>query len=164
VLLGRISSSCHGQLKIGPVFHSSRPTVSRPDANPTASSPALRYGHNRVRGIFARFKKAKESDDIQLLGELAGEIIKELQVHTSIEESQSYPWVKDISDDTEDTVTEGIEEHHVVKTLIEEIQALEAGQDQWTAMMTVLIEYVEHHAEEAPRRAGARGQDRSDSG
>lgn len=108
----------------------------------------LTADHNRVRGLFTRFKKAKESDDTRLLGELATEIIKELQVHTSIEETQFYPWVKGISDDTKETVTEGVEEHHVVKTLIEEIQALEPGDDQWVAKMTVLIENVEHHAEE----------------
>lgn len=108
----------------------------------------LTADHNRVRGLFARFKKATESDDTAMLGELAAQIINELQVHTSIEETQFYPWVKDISDETKDTVTEGVEEHHVVKTLIDEIQALEPGDDQWTAKMTVLIENVEHHAEE----------------
>jgi hemerythrin superfamily protein len=108
----------------------------------------LTADHNRVRGLFARFNKAKESDDTALLGELAAEIINELQVHTSIEETQFYPWVKDISDETKDTVTEGVEEHHVVKTLIAEIQALEPGNDQWIAKMTVLIENVDHHAEE----------------
>jgi len=108
----------------------------------------LTADHNRVRGLFARFKKAKDSDDTATLGELAAEIINELQVHTSIEETQFYPWVKDISEETKDTVTEGVEEHHVVKTLIDEIQALAPGDDQWTAKMTVLIENVEHHAEE----------------
>ena len=108
----------------------------------------LTADHNRVRGLFARFKKAKESDDTQLLGTLAAEIINDLQVHTSIEETQFYPWVKGISDDTKETVTEGVEEHRVVKTLIDEIQALEPGADQWTAKMTVLIENVEHHADE----------------
>jgi hemerythrin superfamily protein len=108
----------------------------------------LTADHNRVRGLFARFNKAKESDDTALLGELAAEIINELQVHTSIEETQFYPWVKDISEETKDTVTEGVEEHHVVKTLIAEIQALEPGNDKWIAKMTVLIENVDHHAEE----------------
>ena len=108
----------------------------------------LTADHNRVRGLFARFKKAKESDDTQSLSELATEIINELKVHTAIEETEFYPSVKDISDDTEETVTEGVEEHNVVKTLIDEIQSLEPGQDQWAAKMTVLIENVEHHADE----------------
>ena len=104
--------------------------------------------HNRVRGLFARFKSAKESDDTAALSTLATEIITDLQVHTSIEETLFYPWVRDLSKDVKETVTEGVEEHHVVKTLIEEIQALEPGQEQWTAKMTVLIENVEHHADE----------------
>ena len=104
--------------------------------------------HNRVRGLFARFKKAKESDDTETLATLATEIVSELQVHTSIEETEFYPWVKGLSDDTKETVTEGVEEHHVVKTLIDEIQTLSPGQDEWTAKMAVLIENVEHHAKE----------------
>jgi len=108
----------------------------------------LTADHNRVRGLIARFKTAKDSDDTQVLSQLATEIIDELQVHTSIEETQFYPWVKGISEDTKDTVTEGVEEHHVVKMLISEIQALEPGDDQWVAKMTVLIENVEHHAKE----------------
>ena len=84
----------------------------------------LTADHNRVRGLFARFKKANDSDDTAMLGELAAQIISELQVHTAIEETQFYPRVRDISDETKDTVTEGIEEHHVVKTLVDEIQAL----------------------------------------
>ncbi len=108
----------------------------------------LTADHNRVRGLFTRFNKAKEADATQEMSSLSEEIINELTVHTSIEESQFYPWVDGISDDTHETVSEGIEEHQVVKRLITEIQALQPGQDEWTAKMTVLIENVEHHAKE----------------
>jgi len=36
----------------------------------------------------------------------------------------------------------------VVKTLLEEVQLLTAEDDQWKAKFTVIIENVEHHAEE----------------
>ena len=42
----------------------------------------------------------------------------------------------------------GIQEHHVVKMLMEELGALSAEQDEWVAKMAVLIENVEHHADE----------------
>ncbi len=45
-------------------------------------------------------------------------------------------------------VKEGVEEHHVVGVLMNEIRQLDAGDDQFAAKMTVLIENVEHHAEE----------------
>lgn len=104
--------------------------------------------HNRVRGLFARFKKAKESDDASTMHSIAPIVFEELEVHTTIEEQVFYPWAHDLSDEVGDLVDEGVQEHHVVKMLMEELQALESGADEWVAKMTVLIENVEHHAEE----------------
>lgn len=104
--------------------------------------------HNRVRGLFARFVQAQEADDSGLMAELASTIFEELTVHTTIEEEIFYPAIHDRDDDTAESVDEGVEEHHVVKVLMEEIEQLEAGSAQWVAKMTVLIENVEHHADE----------------
>jgi hemerythrin superfamily protein len=104
--------------------------------------------HNRVRGLFARFDAAKEAHDETAMVELAGKIFDELTVHTTIEEEIFYPEVHDTTGDVAETVDEGLQEHHVVKILMEELGQLEAGSDEWTAKMAVLIENVEHHAEE----------------
>jgi hemerythrin superfamily protein len=104
--------------------------------------------HNRVRGLFARFDSAKDAGDTTALVELAGKIFDELVVHTTIEEEIFYPEVHDTTDDVAETVDEGVQEHHVVKVLMEELGGLEPGADEWIAKMTVLIENVEHHAEE----------------
>ncbi|MDP1803795.1 MAG: hemerythrin domain-containing protein, partial [Acidimicrobiales bacterium] len=80
--------------------------------------------------------------------ELAAKIIVELDVHTTIEEEIFYPEIKGASEEIKDTVDEGVEEHHVAKTLIEEIKDLTPEDDAWAAKMKVLIESVEHHAEE----------------
>jgi hemerythrin superfamily protein len=104
--------------------------------------------HNRVRGLFARFESAKESDDTAQLVTLAEKIFEELEVHTTLEEEIFYPAVHDLSDDLGEVVDEGIQEHHVVKTLMGELGGTEAGSDEWVAKMAVLIENVEHHAEE----------------
>lgn len=108
----------------------------------------LTADHNRVRGLFARFTSAHESDDTELMAELAGEILTELDVHTQIEEQIFYPAVSDASDDIREVVTEGVEEHHVVKILCQEAQELPPGDEVWTAKLQVIIENVEHHAEE----------------
>ena len=104
--------------------------------------------HNRVRGLFARFQTAEESDDTVQMTDLAEKIITELDVHTTIEEEIFYPAVKEGGEELKDTVDEGVEEHHVAKTLISEIKTLTADDDAWTAKMKVLIESVEHHAGE----------------
>ena len=108
----------------------------------------LTADHNRVRGLFTRFQAAEESGDTALMTELASKIIVELEVHATIEEEIFYPAVKDAGEELKDTVDEGVEEHHVAKTLMTEIQGLTADDDAWSAKMKVLIESVEHHAEE----------------
>ncbi|HUP87488.1 MAG TPA: hemerythrin domain-containing protein [Acidimicrobiales bacterium] len=108
----------------------------------------LTSDHNRVRGLFTRFKSAKESDDLGEMATLATMILTELEVHTTIEEEIFYPEVQGLSDEVKDTIAEGFEEHHSAKAVMEEIAALEPNTENWAAKVTVLIEQVEHHAEE----------------
>jgi len=104
--------------------------------------------HNRVRGLFTRFRKAQENDDTPAMGELADQIFGELEVHTAIEEEIFYPAVHDLSEELAEVIDEGLQEHHVVDVLIKEARALEPGDAEWMAKVAVLIENVEHHAEE----------------
>ena len=107
----------------------------------------LTADHNRVRGLFTRFKEAQDSDDTATMGELAEKIFEQLEVHTKIEEQVFYPAIHDL-DELSEIVDEGVEEHHVVDVLMAEAKALDPGEPQWVAKMTVLIENVEHHAGE----------------
>ena len=104
--------------------------------------------HNRVRGLFTRFKSAKESDDLGEMTTLAQKILTELEVHTTLEEEIFYPELHDLTDEVHETITEGYEEHAVVKNLMTEIGSMEPNTEDWAAKVTVLIENVEHHAEE----------------
>jgi hemerythrin superfamily protein len=108
----------------------------------------LTADHNRVRGLFERFRKAEDAKNTARMSSLAETIFTELQVHTTIEEEIFYPESHDLSAEIGDTVDEGVQEHHVVKVLMSEIERLSAGEDDWVAKMTVLMENVEHHAEE----------------
>ena len=104
--------------------------------------------HDTVRELFEEFKNATESDDEQRQKQLQQQIFDELETHTRIEEDIFYPAVKALEDDElTETVDEGIQEHHVVKVLMREITDLK-DHDVFVAKMTVLIENVEHHAEE----------------
>lgn len=104
--------------------------------------------HNRVRGLFTRYRSADEAGDTSLAAVLAAEIIDELKVHMAAEESVFYQSVKERSEEIAGDIDEGVEEHHVAKVLIGEIEELEAGTDVWIAKMTVLMENVEHHVDE----------------
>jgi hemerythrin-like domain-containing protein len=140
------------------------PTVSGYTAAMDAIA-LLTADHNRVRGLFARFKEADEADDVAAMRDLAAAIATELRVHTRIEEEVFYPEVRRGSDELEETVAEGIEEHHVVDVLLDEVEGLEPGAEDWVAKMTVMIENVEHHAGEEEQelfpeiRSAASGDD-----
>jgi hemerythrin superfamily protein len=108
----------------------------------------LTADHNRVRGLFARFQDAENSGEVTEMAELMHTIDEELTVHTDIEETVFYPWAHRLSDDIAEAVDEGMEEHHVVKALLDEIRVIEPGDSQWVAKITVVIENVQHHAEE----------------
>jgi hemerythrin superfamily protein len=108
----------------------------------------LTADHNRLRGLFTRFHAAHENNDTTAMGELAVQIFAKLEVHTAIEEQIFYPAVHDLSEELAVVVDEGVQEHHVVDVLIEEACALKPSDAEWVAKLTVLIESVEHHAEE----------------
>jgi hemerythrin superfamily protein len=129
----------------------------------------LTADHNRVRGLFTRFQAAEGSDDAEA-AKLAATIFEELEVHTKIEEEIFYPAVSACNEEIHDLVTEGIEEHHVVDSLMAEAKALDPADEAWAAKVKVLIENVEHHAEEEEQemfplvRKALDDNDRSDLG
>lgn len=108
----------------------------------------LTADHNRVRGLFAQARTAHEGDDTATLATVAQTIFTELEVHTRIEEEVFYPEVKAASDELAEMVAEGVEEHHVVDHLIAEMKALDPSDDTFAAKLTVMMENVEHHADE----------------
>src|SRR5262245_32917314 len=130
----------------------------------------LTADHNRVRGHFDRFREAEEAGDTATMTELASKITEDLTVHTTVEEEIFYPWARGISGEVGEVVDEGLEEHHVAKVLLEEIASLSPDAEEWTAKMKVLMENVEHHAEEEEKemfpkiRSGSNDDDRKAQG
>ena len=108
----------------------------------------LRKDHDKVRDLFEHFESAKEAEDVDRMSSLQQQIFTELELHTTIEEEVFYPAAQEVGGEAEELVHEGVEEHHVVEVLMSEIRQLDPSADAWAAKMTVLIENVEHHAEE----------------
>jgi hemerythrin superfamily protein len=104
--------------------------------------------HNRVRGLFTRFRDADEADDTDTMQALAAQMRQEIEVHTTIEEEIFYPAVRELDDEISDTVAEGLEEHHEVEVLMGELVDLTPDDQAWKAKWTVVMENVEHHAGE----------------
>ena len=104
--------------------------------------------HDTVRDLFEPFEQAKESDDETTMRSLQQKIFSELETHTRIEEDIFYPAIRELGvDELTETIDESLQEHHVVNVLMREISDV-ATVETFVAKMTVLIENVEHHADE----------------
>ncbi|MEO6325418.1 MAG: hemerythrin domain-containing protein [Thermoanaerobaculia bacterium] len=108
----------------------------------------LKDDHKTVKGLFKEFKSAGDRA-VSKKNALFEQIRNELTVHAEVEEEIFYPAVKNArSEEAKDSVREAMEEHAIVKQLLEEIDELEPGDEQYGAKMKVLMESVEHHVEE----------------
>lgn len=108
----------------------------------------LKTDHDKVKKMFKEFEEAHEKDDKVAMGELAGLIVSELELHTSVEEELVYPDTKSEGEDLEELTLEAYEEHNLAKTLIEEIKTMSPDDETFAAKVTVLQENVEHHIDE----------------
>jgi hemerythrin superfamily protein len=105
----------------------------------------LRQDHKAVEKLFKQFEKAKQPGRQR---KIAGEVIKELSVHAAIEEMVFYPAVRTGVPKAEGTVLESLEEHHIVKWVLSELEDMKPDHERFKAKMTVLIESVRHHVAE----------------
>jgi hemerythrin superfamily protein len=107
----------------------------------------LKNDHKTVNELFKKFERAGDTA-YKTKAKLVEKIIHELAVHAAIEEVAFYPFVKGASDDLTDDVLEALEEHHVVKWLLSELEGMDPKDERFDAKVTVLIENVRHHVTE----------------
>jgi hemerythrin-like domain-containing protein len=107
----------------------------------------LKNDHKSVEQLFKRFEKAGDRAFVEKR-KIVDRIIEELSVHAAIEEQLFYPVVRATVPGTEDTTLESLEEHHVVKWLLSELEDLDPQHERFDAKAAVLIESVRHHVEE----------------
>jgi hemerythrin superfamily protein len=100
----------------------------------------LRADHKEVEALFKRLEK----DDLGVVPDICAALTQ----HAYIEEQIFYPAVREGVEGALDEVLEAVEEHHLVKTLIGELTALEPSDETYKAKATVLMELVRHHVEE----------------
>ena len=117
----------------------------------------LMEDHQRVRQLFAEFKKIKDAggkadaaDATELSekkAELVAQVCQELLIHAQLEEELFYPAVRAAIDD-QDLMDESAVEHAMVKDLVMQLLEMAPGDDLYDAKVTVLGESVEHHVKE----------------
>jgi hemerythrin superfamily protein len=109
----------------------------------------LKEDHAKVKGLFKEYRGLEKEGEDREKQRLFGEIDRALSMHATVEEEIFYPAVKAL--DTEEPVEEVLEareEHQIVKTLLGQLRDLTAEDETFDPKMKVLMEAVEHHAEE----------------
>jgi hemerythrin superfamily protein len=112
----------------------------------------LKSDHREVEQLFKKFEgfgpralKGKQS--------VVEKIIRELSMHASLEEVVLYPAAREVFSDkgpkeADSLVLEALEEHHIVKWTLSELDGMDPSNERYDAKMAVLMESVRHHVKE----------------
>ena len=107
----------------------------------------LKDDHRRIKALFREYQRLGERA-YKSRERIVHEMTRELSIHANIEEVVFYPQVRQRVKATEDDVLESLEEHHVAKWLLDELEKLPGSAERYNAKVSVLIESVRHHMEE----------------
>ena len=113
----------------------------------------LRQDHGNVEELFRRFEELGEGEH-DAKASLRDSILEQLAVHAAIEEEAFYPAIRGRVPEAEDDVLEALEEHHLAKLALSEIEKIAPTHERFDAKMTILIENVRHHVEEEEGEGG----------
>ena len=106
----------------------------------------LKNDHRTVEQLFKRYEQAGDHALVEKR-HLVARIIEELSVHAAVEEQLFYPAARASVPDTDDIALESIEEHHIVKWELSNLEHMDPSDERFDAKVTVLIENVRHHVE-----------------
>jgi hemerythrin superfamily protein len=115
----------------------------------------LQRDHQEVERLFKQYEKLTERAQ-KSKQKIVEKIIRELAIHSAIEEMLFYPAVRTAAlkatvrtlKEAGDTVLESLEEHHVVKWTLSELEKMNPEDERFDAKVQVLMESVRHHVEE----------------
>jgi len=107
----------------------------------------LKADHEAVEEKFVKFEDLGPRA-IKTKAALVADVIEALSVHAAVEEELLYPAVRDRLADEQDQVLEALEEHHVVKWTLSELDGMSPDHERFDAKFTVLMESVRHHVRE----------------
>lgn len=103
----------------------------------------LKKDHQKVKELFEQAEEAEGKQQQNIFDQIK----TELETHARIEETVFYPAVQK-HEELKDMVLESLEEHKQIKTLLKEMDNLTSDSEKFEPKLQVLMENVEHHAEE----------------
>jgi len=112
---------------------------------PKSALEMIRDGHERVQRLFEEFESSEGAERRRVVPNA----LRELVAHTAMEEEIFYPRLRrKVGADDPSMFDEALEEHHVAKVLIGELQNMAPGDERFDAKFKVLAEAVRHHIRE----------------
>ena len=106
----------------------------------------LKRDHTEVKKMLSDLEDTTERAE-KTRAEGLATLKHELEIHEAIEEEIFYPALKEHAK-TKDLALEGYEEHHVVDTIMGELEGVEPSEETWMAKFSVMKENLEHHITE----------------
>jgi hemerythrin superfamily protein len=107
----------------------------------------LKDDHRTVEDLFKRFERAGDRA-FTTKRSLVDKMIEALSQHAALEEEVFYPTTRATVPGIDDVVLESIEEHHIVKWVLSELEDMDPRAESFDAKVTILIENVRHHVKE----------------
>jgi hemerythrin superfamily protein len=107
----------------------------------------LKEDHRAVEKLFKSFEKSGAGAYVQKR-RIVDNIIEGLSVHAAIEEQLFYPIARTSVPKSDGLVLESLEEHHIVKLVLAELEHMPVEDERFDAKVRVLIENVRHHVKD----------------
>ena len=109
----------------------------------------LKNDHKTVEDLFKRFEKLGPRA-VKTKQDIVERIVRELSIHAAIEEMVFYPAIREAVEngDVDTMVLESLEEHHVVKWVLWELERMDPADERFDPKVRVLTESVRHHVED----------------
>lgn len=107
----------------------------------------LKADHKAVAEKFATFEGLGDRA-FKAKGKIVKDVVAALSKHAAIEEAILYPAARTRLEGPDDMVLEALEEHHIVKWTLSELDVMAPTDERFNAKFTVLMECVRHHVRE----------------
>lgn len=107
----------------------------------------LKDDHKTIERLFKQYEQAGERAYAEKRN-IVDRIVEELSVHAVVEELIFYPFTRETVPAVHDVALESLEEHHIVKWELSELQRMDPRHERFDAKVKVLIENVRHHVQE----------------
>src|SRR5439155_17959857 len=104
--------------------------------------------HARVEELFSEYEGLSVSSEPARRRWLVDQMIRELRVHTAMEEQSLYPSIREVLAEGNQMVNEALEEHAEAKELLAQLEITSPDDPSFSPAVETLISDVRHHVHE----------------